>query len=679
MKKHNIFFMVLLIFSLVFLLNAVSAAGTVNIDNTTSGGIKKAINNGTNVIILDGKNYSGSNNTALAINNTTDLTIKSSDPNNKAFINANGNRFISNKGNLTLINLIIINGKTGSYGGAIYNMANLNVINCTFINNSAYEDGYGGGAIYNLGANCNISGSTFINNSAKLGSGGAIYNIANENNGMISNCNVTDSIFLNNSANIGGSISNSGALVFDWDTFTSYNIYSNCNISNSNFTKSISDYGGAIVNNDANCNISDSNFTNNSASQEGGAIFNTIDSRMIVVNSNFTNNSANSYGGAIHNRGTFSEDFNGNIHVIYSYCNVTDSIFVNNSVNSVNSKGGAIYNDYGIMNVSSSEFINNSATGINSRGGAIFNQVNGSMKLSNNTMSSNSATIANVIYNNGSMGVLNLTFLNNLTLKVENNTTVILNASLTDDMGNPVTGQNISFFVNNTFITSVTSNEGYTNVLYLVNQVPASRVPVYGSYNGIGTFDINIRNGTLSIADIRTINETSINGNIVIAKNKYKFNETVKGKINIANTGNHTAINVIVKITLPKGFKLDLKSIKVSKGTFNPNTSLWTIGDLSTNEKVAMNFKGKFEKIGNYTFSILATGANFKQVTDSDITEVLSKKKDKNDTNKTKKNKKIPNPNVSKAGIAMEKTGVPIFALALVLIFSICLPLKRRK
>lgn len=55
-------------------------------------------------------------------------------------------------------------------------------------------------------------------------------------------------------------------------------------------------------------------------------------------------------------------------------------------------------------------------------------------------MVDNSATSGYMIYNLSNIGVLNLTYINNSTKNVTNGTHVILNATLTDDRGNTVTG-----------------------------------------------------------------------------------------------------------------------------------------------------------------------------------------------------------------------------------------------
>ena len=121
--------------------------------------------------------------------------------------------------NVTFKNIIFVNGKSnvkyddgGNSGGAIcYNLdntesINFNVINCTFVDNTAdldnYNQNYPGGAIYIKANNgkFNITDSIFKNNKA-TGNGGAIY--LNTKN---SEFNLYNSSFIANTAYNGGAL-----------------------------------------------------------------------------------------------------------------------------------------------------------------------------------------------------------------------------------------------------------------------------------------------------------------------------------------------------------------------------------------------------------------------------------------------------------------------------------------
>lgn len=239
--KITIVLTIILGFTIIFS-SGLSAADVI-IDNSTSEGIKGSLGNDT--ISLNNGTYTGVNNTNVNVPSGKNLTIQSQNPNNKAIIDCQGTWFLSNGGNLTLINLIIKNAN----GGAIGSNGYLTIINCTFINNTGGD----GGAIRN-NANSSIIGSTFINNTA-TGSGGAIYSYTG-------NLNVSDSNFINNIA-----------LSTGWG-------------------------GGAIYTTSDTVMINNSNFTNNTSGFFGGAIMAQNGANFTILNSNFTDNHAR-YGGAV--------------------------------------------------------------------------------------------------------------------------------------------------------------------------------------------------------------------------------------------------------------------------------------------------------------------------------------------------------------------------------------------
>ncbi|MDR0913166.1 MAG: hypothetical protein LBM96_11310, partial [Methanobrevibacter sp.] len=211
-----------------------------------------------------------------------------------------------------------------------------------------------------------------------------------------------------------------------------------------------------------------------------GNIFNlTTNGNISFINLTFIGANGSS-GGAI---------FNNGASLNVSACN-----FISNSVLN---EGGAIYHNSGDAVVSDSSFISNNA---GRSGGAIFNK--DYMILFRNYMTGNTASRSGqMIYNNGTMGVLNLTYLGNRTLKGSSNLTNSLIATLTDDMGNTITGQEISFNVtdsrgNNMELGSVNALEGIAifNVTYA-----NGNFSVNGDYKGHSRLRINTLAGTLAI------------------------------------------------------------------------------------------------------------------------------------------------------------------------------------
>ncbi|MBZ9570049.1 right-handed parallel beta-helix repeat-containing protein [Methanobrevibacter sp. TMH8] len=402
---------------------------------------------------------------------------------------------IYNSGNnLEIKNCTFTNNTATSYGGAIYSYGNnLEIKNCTFTNNRANH----AGAIYSQSSNFKVIGSIFTNNRANSGNyyGGAIFDIYGSNS-TLTNCN-----FTNNTAGWGGAIfyylTNDVTItnttfednVANWYGAAGGAIYAegnnykfiDCNFTNN---EALYGYGGAIIHHGANHSVSNSTFTNNRASNSGGAIYihnfssaGTATYNFKLTNCTFINNTAD-IGGAIYNQCNSST--------------ITNSNFIaNNALN----RGGAIGN-VNNLTVTDSNFTDNTAS---NHGGAIYNNVNSNISVLRNIMSGNSANLGQMIYNNGTISVLNLIFIDNSTWVVKKGSTIILNATLTDDMGNTITGQNISFYVNGSLVGSVESIEGYANITYLVNGVEGIILPVNGSYNGIGNYPIVINNGELLI------------------------------------------------------------------------------------------------------------------------------------------------------------------------------------
>lgn len=169
--------------------------------------------------------------------------------------------YVMHENNVTFKNLYIMNGN--SYlGGAAYLGT---FINCIFYNCTADS----AGALYYSNAyNC-----TFISNSA------------HEDGGAVGKTPVYNCKFINNSAAKGGAI---------W-----LEEIECCEISNCEFYNNSAEKGGAIYINKNNVKISDSLFENNTAKDIGGAIYLPYDGYE-VSNCTFVNNKAQNFGGAIY-------------------------------------------------------------------------------------------------------------------------------------------------------------------------------------------------------------------------------------------------------------------------------------------------------------------------------------------------------------------------------------------
>jgi len=246
----------------------------------TSGinGPKATIKNATGTVTSNGTVYitSGTYNESNIQINKNMTIIGESQKNTIIDGQQSGNSIfnITSGVNVTIINLTLTNGMTGSTGNgaAIDSSGTLTVDNITFTNNNGLN---GGGAIAEFGS-LTVNNCTFTNNNATNGGGGAIIEFGS--------LTINNSNFTNNTSMGGGAI-----LVYG----TSANVY------NSTFTNnSVSIHGGAIYSTSG-LIVYNSTFTNNSAPTDGGAIYNFAPGTLIVKDSNFSNNTANE-GGAIY-------------------------------------------------------------------------------------------------------------------------------------------------------------------------------------------------------------------------------------------------------------------------------------------------------------------------------------------------------------------------------------------
>ena len=206
--------------------------------------------------------------------------------------------------NLDLRNCSFINN-SADFGGAI-NMVGgcLIVDNCSFTGNTA--NNYAGAIAVESDTYLHITDSRFENNNALADAGGAIY--IRDSNAILVNVNVTLS-----SASFGGAV-------------TALN--STLNIQKSNFKKNkVAFYGGAVYAMYCEVTLDDNCFDNNTA-LFGGALF--VDNSNGSVRSDFINNSA-LIGSAVY---SFSNE------VSFDSVFVDDELYVNNHLNLTIYDGG---------------------------------------------------------------------------------------------------------------------------------------------------------------------------------------------------------------------------------------------------------------------------------------------------------------------------------------------------
>ena len=440
------------------------------------------------------------------------------------------------------------------YGGAIYE-ADL-IRSCTFINNYAWS----GGAIYqwyyhNPNGRLRIENSTFDNNNA-IGTGGAVY--------AHYGANILYSNFTNN---IAGDV---GGAVGGWN-----HISQSCL-----FINNTAKYGGAIGGESARAY---KNLIINSTSTElGGAIygFNLIINDNLIINS-----SSKNLGGAIGTSEYFAatSSFNNNIIInakalkggaayFYNYYNDVNTVFNSNKIYNASADiGGAVYT-HSFARLSNNIFENTTAR----IGGVIYNDME--LTVKNNTITDSKAELGRDIYNVGKIGVSYLTFIDARNITAEYADVILIFANLTDDMGNTITGQNISVAINNNNY-SLPSVEGKISFNYTVDFMNGERV-VNGTYDGSNLEKTVIKSGLIRInPPVLSIIKT-------VEDKRYYDGDNVIYTVIVNNTGKGKAINVVVKDILSKGLKLI--NTTSNKGKFIDD--VWKIDELEIGEIINITY-----------------------------------------------------------------------------------------
>jgi uncharacterized repeat protein (TIGR01451 family) len=218
--------------------------------------------------------------------------------------------------------------------------------------------------------------------------------------------------------------------------------------------------------------------------------------------------------------------------------------------------------------------------------------------------------------------------------------------------------------------------------------------------------DLNISNNEANVT-ITVHPIIDLTGNKTVNNTNPKYGDTIEWIITIWNNGPDPATNVTVSDLLPKGL-IYLNSI-ASKGSYNPNTSIWTIGDLNLGETVTLHIITKVN-VSNTTLinSVNITGEEkdwnlSNNYPSANITIPVNNNTPSNETpgNDTPSNPITPsnpnNHNISTSnstnltnsrsnegslasGISMKSTGNPILVLLLILVvLGGIIPYRKRK
>lgn len=140
-------------------------------------------------------------------------------------------------------------------------------------------------------------------------------------------------------------------------------------------------------------------------------------------------------------------------------------------------------------------------------------------------------------------------------------------------------------------------------------------------------------------------------------KENIYIGDEVTWTVTAQNIGPDTAKNVKVYDKLPSG----LKYVKhtTTKGTFNPKTGIWDIGDLEVSDgMVTLIITTLAESTGEKINKAYLTSDNSEDITEEEEIDVLSQKVSKD---------------IRTASATMHETGNPIF-LVLISLFMLCIP-----
>lgn len=684
--------------------------GTLTVNNSTFNNNAATENDGGN----GGNGGAISNeNGILFINNST-FTNNAVNASNQKY----GGAIYSYYGTLSIVNSTFTNN-TAFYGGAIFiDGGSLIVDKSTFTNNTA--DNYGeGGAIfnnYNDGGIVTVTNSSFDGNSGATG--GAISNEYQDGNGALT---VINSTFTNNRArNYGGAIYNNANNVVSM-------------VTNCTFIKNTSsDYAGGAIANVGTLVVSNSIFMNNTAAQVAGAIYSggSTNTNLTITGSTFTGNSAKYNGGAIdseqiltahYNRISNNTAKNGNQLYVFSASNSDISLnwWGTNTptvgyVNGVDVYGTTLPS-WLVLNISTNaSTLNKGETaGVTIRlqedsNGNVHDPSEGHipdgvpvvLTSANGTLSTTSITLVNglasSVFTAVSAGVGNVTAtvdnqtvyvllnvnkaLTNITVDNTtgaNKSPVNLVAKLTDDKGNPLSGQTVLFTVDGALVGTATTNG---NGIATLSYTPTSS----GNFTYMASYDATADYASSNSTGNLTVNPSAyLYLNVISSKTNLNVGETSVIKYKLGNSGSDTANNVTLSFQIPDGLEFVTASVDSGNWTYNTTTRTltWTldsvpVGDPYLNITVVPLSKGSYTIIPTITSGT----ANANNNALNSLTVNADAQSGSSTLNTTRKavNAATTIKTTTKT-VPMQHTGVPLagLVLAVLAIFGGMLP--RRK
>ncbi|WP_337397964.1 hypothetical protein, partial [Desulfovibrio sp.] len=326
-------------------------------------------------------------------------------------------------------------------------------------------------------------------------------------------------------------------------------------------------FGGAIWN-EGTLTVTGGSFEGNTAKSAAGAIYNADGAKLTVDGVSFKENTAK-FGGAINNAKTASDKEAATL-------TVKNSQFIGNT--SLNSQGGAIRNQGTITEISGSTFKGNKA----SNGGAINNGEWGQIKLiTNSVFDGNEATLENTaardggaILNRGTIeSIADSTFTNNKTSGAGG---AILNkdgASLTFNGTNTFTNNTAASKANDIHNSGIITVASGTTTLGSGYSQDAGSLTVQGgaALESLGTMEIS--GGSVAFKDnsLFAVNGNNLTGdNAAITVNGGTLEVENKARLRIDNAKNGQTYTIVNNQTGTEKGKWSDGNIEASTDLLTP-------------------------------------------------------------------------------------------------------------
>jgi uncharacterized repeat protein (TIGR01451 family) len=216
---------------------------------------------------------------------------------------------------------------------------------------------------------------------------------------------------------------------------------------------------------------------------------------------------------------------------------------------------------------------------------------------------------------------------------------------------------------------------GETRTLHIKTKVLVSNDEIINNANVTSeTYDPNMDNN-YDDSSVTVAPEVDLAISITPKATKAKVGDKIEFVVKVVNNGPDGAVNAIATIELPD--ELKLLKFKPSKGTFDPETGIWEIGDLAPGEEVTLLLTTEALAEGKFVIDVSVTCDNhetdYTNNDDSAMVEVEPKNETPihNDT-PAKHSKVVP------AQKTMPATGNPIAMVLLSLLAIVGISFKRK-